>query len=62
MMLNMPEAKNQLSRPMKPGRAAAAGLQHPGGLAAASPALTPAQLDAAFTTAVEQEVAELFSR
>lgn len=82
MMVNMLEAKSQLSRLVKAALAgeeviiashgkpqvelvacaAAAGLKHPGGLAAASPALTPAQLDGAFTTAVDQEVAELFSR
>ena len=82
MMVNMLEAKSQLSRLVKAALAAeeviiashgkpqvklvacaaAAGLKHPGGLAAASPALTAAQLDAAFSRAVDQEIAELFSR
>ena len=40
---------------------AAPGLKHPGALAAASPALTPDQLDAAFSAAVDQDVARLFT-
>lgn len=38
----------------------APGLKGQGALVGASPALTPAQLDAAFSEAVDQEVARLF--
>jgi antitoxin (DNA-binding transcriptional repressor) of toxin-antitoxin stability system len=39
---------------------AAPGLKQPGAMAAASPALTPHQLDAAFSDAMDQEAARLF--
>ncbi|MFO7630213.1 MAG: type II toxin-antitoxin system Phd/YefM family antitoxin [Prochlorococcaceae cyanobacterium] len=39
----------------------AAGLKRPGALAAASPDLVPAQVDAAFSEAVDQQVAQLFN-
>jgi prevent-host-death family protein len=39
---------------------AATGLTRPGALAAASPALVPAHVDAAFSEAVDQQVARLF--
>ena len=39
----------------------AAGLKRPGALAAASPALVPAHVDAAFSEAVDQQVARLFA-
>ena len=41
--------------------ASAAGLKHPGGLAAASPELLASQVDAAFDAVVDQQVAELFN-
>ncbi|MEN9879030.1 MAG: hypothetical protein RLZZ158_2069 [Cyanobacteriota bacterium] len=41
--------------------AAAAGLKRPGALAAASPDLLPAHVDAAFSEAVDQHVARLFA-
>jgi prevent-host-death family protein len=40
---------------------AATGLTRPGALAAALPALVPAHVDAAFSEAVDQQVARLFS-
>ena len=40
---------------------AAAGLKRPGALAAASPDLLPAHVDAAFSEAVDQHVAGLFA-
>ena len=40
--------------------ASAAGLKHPGALAAASPELA-SQVDAAFDAVVDQQVAELFN-
>jgi antitoxin (DNA-binding transcriptional repressor) of toxin-antitoxin stability system len=39
----------------------AAGLKRPGALAAASPDLVPDQVDAAFSEAVDQQVAQLFN-
>lgn len=39
----------------------AAGLRQPGALAGALPALTREQLDAAFSSAADQEVSRLFS-
>ncbi len=40
---------------------AATGLKRPGALAAASPALVPANVDAVFNEAVDQHVAGLFA-
>jgi len=40
---------------------AAAGLKRPGALAAASPDILPAHVDAAFSEAVDQHVAGLFA-
>ena len=48
MQFNMLDAKSQLSRLVKAA------------LAAASPALVPAHVDAAFSEAVDQHVARLF--
>jgi hypothetical protein len=39
----------------------AAGLKRPGALAAASPDLVPDRVDAAFSEAVDQQVAQLFN-
>ena len=39
---------------------ASTGLKRPGALAAASPALVPSHADAAFSEAVDQQVARLF--
>jgi prevent-host-death family protein len=39
----------------------AAGLKRPGALAAASPDLLPEQVDAVFSEAVDQQVAQLFN-
>jgi prevent-host-death family protein len=39
---------------------AATGLQRPGALAAALPALVPAHVDAGFSEAVDQQVARMF--
>ena len=81
MLINMLDAKSQLSRLVKAALAgeeviiashgkaqvrlvpcqAAAGLKQPGALVTASPDLLPAQVDAAFSEAVDQQVSLLFN-